>query len=88
MDIFANNTSSPQRDNPPYGSGSQIMVQAISGDTVRLTMNYINTGNTVCTSGSVSLVGLTGFVSSTPFNGSIGNIQPGTSGTLIVNGIV
>ena len=88
IDIFANNTTRPQMDTPPYGSWSQIMIQAVSGDTVKLTMNYINTGNTVCTSGIVSLVGLTGFISFTPFNSTIGNIQPGTSGTLIVNGIV
>ena len=88
IDIFANNITRPQMDTPPYGSWSQSMIQAVSGDTVRLTMNYINTGNTPCVSAIVTLVGLTWFVSSTPFNGSIGTIQAGSGWTIIVTGII
>lgn len=46
VDLLANNLSRPQLDASPYGSGSAIMIQAISGDVVRLTINYTQQGNT------------------------------------------
>jgi hypothetical protein len=45
LHIIANNLTRPQLDNPPYGSGEDIMIQAISGDLVQFTLSYANLGN-------------------------------------------
>ena len=88
IDILANNLSKPQMDTPPYWSWSQIMIQAVSGDIVKLTMNYINTGNTVCYGANITLAWLTGFTSYTTIPNSLWNIPAGSGGTLLFTWIV
>jgi hypothetical protein len=59
LDITANNLTRPQYDTTQYGaSGPNIMILAVSGDIVQLTIHYGNNGNTAANSGIISLAGL------------------------------
>jgi hypothetical protein len=42
LTITANNLTRPQLNNPPYGSGTDTMIQAVSGDIVQIKITYTN----------------------------------------------
>jgi hypothetical protein len=89
LDIQANNLTRPQYDTPAYGaSGSDIMILAVSGDLVQLTINYGNNGNTSANSGIISLAGLGGFTSLGTYIGNVGNLNIGQTGTITITWIV
>jgi hypothetical protein len=61
-------------DTSPYGSGTNVLIQAVSGDIVQLTITYINRGNVVATTAQINLSPAGGFVSLSAFNGTIGTL--------------
>jgi hypothetical protein len=56
LTLSAHNVTKPQMDTPPYGSGMDTMIQAVSGDIVALTITYGNNGNVVANNVSINLV--------------------------------
>jgi len=68
LDIQANNITRPALNFPPHGSGMNIMIQAVSGDIVVLTINYGNNGNMNATGAMLALAGLTGLHNYGTFN--------------------
>jgi len=88
VDLIANNLTRSQLDTPPYGTNQNTMIQAVSGDVIRFTIFYGANGNIPVNNASVSLGGLAGIASIQNSNLSLGNIIQGTSGTIVMTGIV
>ncbi len=84
VDIVANNITRPQLDTPPYGSGANVLIQAVSGDTVQLTITYANNGNTILNNATIGLSWVQGFSDLGTYNGTLGTLQPNMTGTIIV----
>lgn len=55
LDIIANNITRPQYDTIPYGSGPNVLIQAVSGDVVKLTITYANHGNATGANATIGL---------------------------------
>jgi len=88
LDIIANNLTRPQLDNAPYGSGPNILIQAVSGDLVQLTITYANFGNVTGMNAIIWLSWTQGFTSLWAYNGNIGTLQLNMTGVLIITWIV
>lgn len=88
LDIIANNLTRPQYDNIPYGSGPNILIQAVSGDSVQLTITYNNQGNTTRGAATITLSWMQWFTSIGAYNGNIGTLPFNSTWTLIITWIV
>ena len=88
LSIIANNLTKPQLDNVPYGSWPSILIQAMSGDIVQLTITYANFGNVLWTNATIAISWTQGFTTLGTYNGTIGTLILNTTWTLIVTGIV
>jgi len=88
VDIIANNLTRPQLDTTPYGSGPNILIQAVSGDIVQLTITYVNFGNTIASNATIGISWTQGFVSLGAYNNNIGTLPLNTTWVLIVTWIV
>ncbi|HMS91198.1 MAG TPA: hypothetical protein PKC87_03205, partial [Candidatus Absconditabacterales bacterium] len=70
------------------GSGPNVLIQAVSGDVVKLTITYANHGNATGANATIGLSGTQGFVSLGTYNGNIGTLPINTTGVIIITGIV
>ncbi len=89
LNITANNLTRPQYNTSPYGSWSDSMIQAISGDTVQLTITYANRGNVVANNATLLLSWIQWFfTTASTFNETLSTIAIDYTGTIILTGIV
>lgn len=88
LNMIANNITHPNMDNPPYGVGPATSIQAVSGDIVQFTITYANFGNTTGANATISLSGIQGLTSVSPYNGTLGTLTLNTTGTLIITWMV
>ena len=71
LDLLAHNVTKPLMDTSPYGSGQSIMIQAVSGDLVQLTITYVNNGNVIANTAQINLSPAGGLASLSAFTGNI-----------------
>lgn len=88
LNIIANNTTRPQLDNVPYGSGPSTMIQAVSGDVVQFTITYSNSGNAIASNSTLSLTWIQGFTTLSATSFTIGELSIESNGTVVVTGVV
>lgn len=89
VNITANNLTRPQLNNPPYGSGTDLMIQAVSWDVIQFNVTYGNSGSTMITHATLYVSGQqNNFTTTNPYNATINIVDIDEINTLTVTWIV
>lgn len=89
VNITANNLTRPQLNNPPYGSGTDLMIQAVSWDVIQFNVTYGNSGSTMITHATLHVSGRqNNFTTTNHYNATINIVDIDEVNTLTVTWIV